>query len=173
MTFFYLFCTNNINMEPYHRNFWKYKCDVHTLWIRYNIGLLYTVFRIRSVSDRIRIRIPVLKKTGSGSRISDPDPGSGSFKFCESISLEYAVVICRFIGKRACQTWFYSVKNILSTWSWFSTHPIISFNKKYNSKLILLRIFVGIRIRIPTCQNTRIRNTASNTSSNPLFTSLL
>ena len=129
------------------------------------------MFRIRSVSDRIRI--PVLKKAGSGSRISDPDPGSGSFKFCESISLEYAVVICRFIGKRACRTWFYSVKNILSTWGWFSTHPIMSFNKKYeNFKLILLRIFVGIRIRdpdpgsgcsdririrIPTCQNTRIR----------------
>ena len=48
-------------------------------------GLFNTVFRIRSVSDRIRI--PDLKKTGSGSRISDPNPGSGSFKFCESISL--------------------------------------------------------------------------------------
>ena len=52
-------------------------------------GLFNTVFRIRSVSDRIRI--PDLKKTdpdpGSGSRISDPVPGSGSFKFCESIWL--------------------------------------------------------------------------------------
>ena len=65
------------------------------------------MFRIRSVSDRIRI--PVFRKSGSGSRTSDPDPGSGSFKFCESILLEYAVVICWFIGKRARRTWFYSV----------------------------------------------------------------
>ena len=127
-----------------------------------------------SVSDPVCFR-PDPDPCFEKNRIRIPDLGSGSwiriFKFCESISLEYAVVICRFIGKRACRTWFYSVKNILSTWGWFSTHPIMSFNKKYeNFKLILLRIFVGIRIRdpdpgsgcsdrirIPTCQNTRIR----------------
>ena len=105
---------------------------------------------IHSVSDPVCFRPdPCFEK----SRIRIPDIRSGSFKFCESISLEYRVVICRFIGKRACQTLFYSVRNILSTRGWFSTHPILSFNKKYeNFKLILLRIFVGIRIRDPGVQ---------------------
>ena len=132
-------------------------------------SVLFPVFRIRSVSDRIRI--PVLKKpgSGSGSRISDPDPGSWSIKICESISLECAVVMCRFISKRACRTWFYPVKIFWSPWGWFCADPVMNFNKRYeNLELMLLKIFVEIRIRdprsgcsdrirIPTCQNTRIR----------------
>ena len=60
------------------------------------------MFRIRSISDRIRI--PVFNKTGSGS-----------IKILWINLSEYAVVICRFIGKKACWIWFYPVKNIFES----------------------------------------------------------